>query len=388
MKNITVLGSTGSVGTTTLDVIRLHPQRFNVIALTANNQFEKLFEQCNEFKPRYAVLADQTAAEQLALKIDSSDLDTEVLHGESAIIKVAELVAVDYVIAAIVGAKGLLPTLAAVKAGKKILLANKEALVMAGALFKEELASSGAVLLPIDSEHNAIFQCLPGTKHNSDEIVKVIITASGGPFRNIAVEQLDTVTPEQACAHPIWKMGRKISVDSATMMNKGLEVIEAHWLFDLPVEKIAVILHPQSTIHSLVEYQDGSMLAQLGNPDMRIPIAYALSWPERIASGASQLDLLRAGKLEFEPVSAERYPCLNLAYQALNAGGTTPTVLNAANEIAVDAFLKQQIRFTDIYPVISEVLEQLDPCTCTDIDNILRYDYLARQKALAIIEKT
>lgn len=388
MINITILGATGSIGINTLDVIRQHPQRFKAFALTANTQFDKLFEQCCEFKPAYAVLADEMAAEQLTRKLRAVGLNIEVLYGEQGVIKVAEMAQVDYVMAAIVGAKGLLPTLAAVKAGKRILLANKEALVMAGSLFKEALAESKATLLPIDSEHNAIFQCLPDTKSDSNEIVKITITASGGPFRNTPLTQLDTVTPEQACAHPIWRMGHKISVDSATMMNKGLEVIEAHWLFDLPLNKIEVILHPQSTIHSLVEYLDGSTLAQLGNPDMRIPIAYALGWPERIASGVSQLDLLKVGRLEFEPVALERYPCLDLAYEALRAGGIMPTILNAANEITVEAFLKRRIRFTDIAHINRHVLEQIGCCPYNDIASVLEYDALARQKALQYIEKT
>lgn len=388
MMNITLLGSTGSVGVNSLDVIRQHPHRFKVFALTANTQLEKLFAQCCEFKPSYAVLVDQKAAAQLATQLRAAGLTTEVLSGESGLIEVAAMAEVDYVIAAIVGAKGLLPTLAAVKAHKRILLANKEALVMAGALFKAELARSNAVLLPIDSEHNAIFQCLPKTKGHSDEIAKIIITASGGPFRHTPLEQFDAITPEQACAHPVWKMGRKISVDSATMMNKGLEVIEAHWLFDLPLAQIEVILHPQSTIHSLVEYCDGSMLAQLGSPDMRIPIAYALAWPERIRSGATYLDLLKVGRLEFEPLSVERYPCLGLAYEALKAGGIMPTVLNAANEVAVEAFLQRQIHFTDIVRVIGDVLEQVENCSYNDLATVLEFDRLARQKALIRIEKT
>ncbi|CAM4450140.1 MAG: 1-deoxy-D-xylulose 5-phosphate reductoisomerase [Legionellaceae bacterium] len=386
MKKITLLGSTGSIGVNALDVIRQHPDKFSVFALTAHTQFEKLLAQCIEFKPNYAVLTHEESGFALRQHLKNAGCQTEVLIGESGLIHVAECSETDYVIAAIVGAKGLLPTLAAAKAGKTILLANKETLVMAGALFKTILEKSGAVFLPIDSEHNAIFQCLPSTKKDNPDIVKVLITASGGPFRTLPLDKMLTITPEQACAHPVWKMGRKISIDSATMMNKGLEIIEAYWLFDLPIEKIDVILHPQSIIHSLVEYCDGSLLAQLGAPDMRIPIAYALSWPQRMNSGAETLDLLKISQLHFEALDPLRFPCLNLAYEALKAGGVLPTVLNAANEIAVDAFLTGEIRFTDIARINAHILEQTQFSSYSDLETVLHYDNEARHKALEFIK--
>lgn len=388
MLNISILGSTGSIGMNTLDVVQRHPQRYRVFALAANRQVDKLFEQCITFAPRFAVLADEIAAKQLRTKLQASRAKTEVLSGEQGLTAIAEASEVDCVVAAIVGAKGLIPTLAAVRASKRVLLANKESLVMAGALFREALQRSTAIMLPVDSEHNAIFQCLPEQKTDNNAIKRVIITASGGPFRRTPLTQMDNITPEQACAHPVWKMGQKISVDSATMMNKGLEVIEAHWLFDLPIEKIGVLLHPQSIVHSIVEYQDGSMIAQLGCPDMRIPIAYALSWPERITSGANFLDLIKQGILEFEELSFDRYPCLGLAYAALRQGGTAPAVLNAANEIAVDAFLNRQIRYTDIFKVNSYILEKMDVQSYQDLPTILAVDAEARAKAREYIENT
>lgn len=386
MINITILGSTGSIGTNTLDVIARHPAHYQVFALTANSQVDKLFEQCLRFKPKYAVLADETAALQLNNKLKHAKIKIEVLKGEAGLIEVAQTMQTDYVVAGIVGASGLLPTLAAVKAGKRVLLANKEALIMAGAVFKKELAQSKALLLPLDSEHNAIFQCLPAHENSYQNINKIIITASGGPFRNTPLEQMSAITPEQACAHPIWKMGPKISVDSSTMMNKGLEVIEAHWLFDLPLAKIEVMLHPQSIVHSLVEYPDGSVLAQLGNPDMRIPIAHALAWPDRIHSGANFLDLIKVGKLEFYEVDTQRYPCLELAYQVLKTGGTAPALLNAANEVAVAAFLNKQIRYTEIYSVIATVLAKVSSQAYSDIETVLEADALGRVQAWGVVK--
>jgi 1-deoxy-D-xylulose-5-phosphate reductoisomerase len=379
--NLTILGSTGSIGTSTLDVVARHPGKYRVTALTAQRQVDLLFEQCVRFKPRYAVLLDELAAECLMQKITAANLATEVLCGVEALERVACLPEVDAVMAAIVGAAGLRPTLAAARAGKKILLANKETLVMAGAVFMEAIRVSGAVLLPIDSEHNAIFQSLPhhySGDPNSGGISKILLTASGGPFRNTPLSELQQVTPEQACAHPNWSMGRKISVDSATMMNKGLEVIEAHWLFNVPAEMIQVVIHPQSVIHSLVQYVDGSVLAQMGNPDMRTPIAYALAYPERIVSGVEPLDLFKVATLDFMPPDFARFPCLSLAYQALRAGGTAPAVLNAANEVAVAAFLDTQIAFLAIPRLIEEVLATLPVTRINQLDDLLNADAAAR----------
>jgi 1-deoxy-D-xylulose-5-phosphate reductoisomerase len=385
---VTLLGSTGSIGDSTLDVIARHPQRFRVIALTANSRVEKLAQQCIRFQPQYAVMADADAATRLQKELQTSAPEVQVLSGADGLVRVAGLDAVDFVMAGIVGAAGLLPSLAAARAGKRVLLANKEALVMSGSLFMQAVQEHGATLLPVDSEHNAILQCLPDDYSPGAPprgVRRIMLTASGGPFRTLPVSKLASVTPEQACAHPNWVMGRKISVDSATMMNKGLEVIEAGWLFGLPMAQIEVLLHPQSIIHSLVEYEDGSMLAQMGNPDMRIPISHALGWPQRIASGADQLDLLAVGKLQFEAPDHDRYPCLALATAAWQNGGTAPAILNAANEVAVQAFLEQRIAFTSIHTVISQTLDQCTSHGVDSLDTILADDAAARAAAYECI---
>lgn len=388
MQNITILGSTGSIGMSTLDVLARHPDRYSVYALTAHSRVEQLAEQCLQFRPRLAVVGGAAAAAQLTKLLRDKALNTEVAYGEAALCQVASMEASDVVMAAIVGAAGLAPTLAAAKAGKKILLANKEALVMSGQLFINEVNKSGAMLLPIDSEHNAIFQCLPhGYQRNPAAIgvERILLTASGGPFLNRAVETLDAVSPAEATNHPNWVMGRKISVDSATMMNKGLEVIEAHWLFGASASQIEVVIHPQSVIHSMVSYADGSVLAQLGNPDMRTPIAHALAYPERIASGVSPLDLTVVGQLQFERPDLLRFPCLKLAYDALEAGGSAATVLNAANEIAVQAFLDGDVGFRMIDQLIAKTMDMLPVCAVTDIDSLLEQDQLARQTVHSLI---
>ena len=391
MKKLTtlvILGSTGSIGVSTLDVVARHPDRYRILALTAQKQDDLLLQQCIRFRPRYAVLLDEEAATRLAKNITASDLETEVLCGIEALEWVSSLPEVDAVMAAIVGAAGLRPTLAAARAGKKILLANKETLVMAGKVFMETVHQHGATLLPIDSEHNAIFQALPGNYGGDLKaagISKILLTASGGPFRNTPRAELDQVTPEQACAHPNWVMGRKISVDSATMMNKGLEVIEAHWLFNAPADAIQVVIHPQSVIHSLVQYVDGSVLAQLGNPDMRTPIAYALAYPERIDAGVAPLDLFKVATLDFEAPDFARFPCLALAYQALRAGGSAAAVMNAANEVAVAAFLDKQISFLAIPRLIEDVLTALPVEELNDMQDVLRADAAARTMAQEII---
>lgn len=384
MQNLTILGSTGSIGTSTLDVVARHPDRFRIIALTANCQADLLFRQCIQFRPRYAVLLDEAAVAGLRECIDTAGLDVEVLSGAAALEQVSVLPEVDTVMAAIVGAAGLRPTLAAARAGKKILLANKETLVMAGNVFMEAVRASGSALLPIDSEHNAVFQTLPRGYDGdlaSNGVRRILLTASGGPFLNMPLSELHNVTPEQACAHPTWSMGRKISVDSASMMNKGLEVIEAHWLFNASVDDIQVVVHPQSVIHSLVEYVDGSMLAQLGNPDMRTPIAYGLAWPERIDSGAAPLDLFKVATMNFEAPDFGRFPCLALAYQALRAAGTAPAMLNAANEVAVAAFLDKQISFLSIPRIIEAVLDALPVGKVGSMDDVLGADAEARRAA-------
>jgi 1-deoxy-D-xylulose-5-phosphate reductoisomerase len=384
MKNITILGSTGSIGMSTLDIIARHPEKFRVVALTAHTHVEALFQQCVSFKPEYAVMSDEMAAKELKNRLQTICPDTKVLGGKSELEKVAALENVDIVMAAIVGAVGLLPTLAVVKAGKRVLLANKEALVMSGALFMQAVHQHHAELLPIDSEHNALFQCHPEnfkTGIACSSVQRILLTASGGAFRDTPISELPYVTPQQACTHPNWNMGRKITVDSASMMNKALEVIEAHWLFGLPAEKIEVLLHPQSTVHSLVEYVDGSLLAQLGNPDMRIPIAYALAWPERISSGVSALDLIAQKKLEFAELDHERYPCLKLAYHALKSGGTSSAILNAANEVVVEKFLAEKIKFTSMPHIIEEVLTKLPSHPAENIDIILEDDLRARNLA-------
>lgn len=389
MQGLTILGSTGSIGTSTLDVVARHPDKFQVIALTANRQVDVLLKQCLQFKPLYAVLLDDAAATQLRSLIKDAGLSTQVLHGVAALEQVCVLPEVTAVMAAIVGAAGLRPTLAAAHAGKKILLANKETLVMAGSVFMDAVRASGSVLLPIDSEHNAIFQALPSGYNGdmrSNGVRRILLTASGGPFRNTPLAELQNVTPEQACAHPNWVMGRKISVDSASMMNKGLEVIEAHWLFNAGADDIQVVIHPQSVIHSLVEYIDGSVLAQLGNPDMRTPIAYGLAYPERIASGVAALDLFKVATMNFVAPDFARFPCLALAYQALRAAGTAPAVLNAANEIAVEAFLNQQISFLSIPRVIEDVLNASIINSVSSIEDVLAADTVARHAARQFIQ--
>lgn len=383
MRNVTVLGATGSIGLNTLDVIRHHPGRFSVFALAANSRVEEMAALCREFRPRYAVMADEVAAAGLARTLGAG-FETEVLAGEAGLCDVAAAPEVDTVMAAIVGAAGLAPTLAAVRAGKRVLLANKEALVMSGQLFMDAVASSGSELLPIDSEHNAIFQCLPPTQVRDlpgAGVRRILLTASGGPFRNHSREALVSVTPDEACAHPNWSMGRKISVDSATLMNKGLELIEACWLFNTAPERVEVHIHPESIIHSMVDYVDGSVLAQLGSPDMRTPIANGLAWPERIDAGVPPLDLFALGRFHFERPDLERFPCLRLAAEAFNAGGTTPAVLNAANEVAVDAFLNSKIRFVDIPSVIERTLESVVGESADGFDVIFAKDREARSVA-------
>lgn len=382
MRRLTILGATGSIGVSTLDVVARHPDRFEVLALSGHRQIDKLAEQCLTFAPRIAVVADADAAEVLRDRL-AGRVPTEVMHGAEALELIASLPEVDTVMAAIVGAAGLRPTLAAARTGKRILLANKESLVMCGGVFMNEVASNGATLLPIDSEHNAVFQCMPAQGRAG--VRRILLTASGGPFRCTPIEQLDDVTPDQACAHPNWEMGRKISVDSATMMNKGLEVIEAHWLFDAPVECIDVVIHPQSIVHSMVEYVDGSVLAQLGNPDMRTPIAHALAWPERIESGVGALDLIRSANLVFERPNFDRFPCLKLAFDALAAGGGTPAVLNAANEVAVAAFLERKLGFRAIAHVISRTLDALPTLPADTLEEVFAADTAARTTARQMI---
>jgi len=384
MIGITILGATGSVGINTLDVIAREPQRFRVIALTANTEVERLYQQCLVHGPEYAVMADALAAEQLHDKLRPVNANVQVLTGLEGLQKVAALEQTDYVMAAIVGGAGLLPTLAAVRAGKRILLANKESLVMAGKLFMDEVRKYNATLLPIDSEHNAIFQCMPhnfidGLQHVG--VSRILLTSSGGPFRDTPLDQLRSVTPEQACAHPNWVMGRKISVDSATMMNKGLEVIEACWLFGASADLIQVVVHPQSVIHSMVEYVDGSLLAQLASPDMRIPIAHALAWPERMESGVEPLNLFDVCRLDFEKPDTGRFPCLRLAYEAIEQGGAATTVLNAANEVAVQAFLDGRLSFIDIPAVIEMTLTNIPSQPASALPQIVEADRLARETA-------
>ena len=386
MIGLTLLGATGSIGISTLDVVSRHKDKYEIIALTANQNIELLIEQCEAWLPKYAVIANDDLAESLNNSLRGKGLDTEVLSGPEGLRTVAALAEVDYVMAAIVGAAGLLPTLAAAEAGKRVLLANKESLVMSGKLFMDTIHESGAELLPIDSEHNAIFQSMPTNYRDGlskTGVEKILLTASGGPFRTTDLDQLETVTPEQACAHPNWDMGRKISVDSATMMNKGLEVIEACWLFATGPEKIQVVLHPQSIIHSLVQYVDGSVLAQLGNPDMRTPIAHALAWPERIDSGVESLNLFDVAHLDFEIPDLERFPCLRLAGEAMKAGGTSTAILNAANEIAVEAFLNKQIRFTGIPELVEATLENISMVEADSIETVLAADSEAREYANA-----
>ncbi|MBF8754657.1 1-deoxy-D-xylulose-5-phosphate reductoisomerase [Pseudomonas guariconensis] len=381
-QRITVLGATGSIGLSTLDVIARHPERYQVFALSGYSRLDELLALCVRHRPAYVVVPSADAAARLRDGLAAAGCVTEVLEGEAGLCQVASASEVDAVMAAIVGAAGLRPTLAAVEAGKKVLLANKEALVMSGALFMDAVRRSGAVLLPIDSEHNAIFQCLP-TDHARGlaqvGVRRILLTASGGPFRETPVAALADVTPEQACAHPNWSMGRKISVDSASMMNKGLELIEACWLFDAAPANVEVVVHPQSVIHSLVDYIDGSVLAQLGNPDMRTPIANALAWPERIDSGVAPLDLFAIARLDFQAPDETRFPCLRLARQAAEAGNSAPAVLNAANEVAVEAFLQRRIRFPEIAGMIEQVLDQEPVVALPTLEAVFAADQRARE---------
>lgn len=387
---LTILGSTGSIGESTLDVVSRHPEKFRVFALAGHRQVDKLAAQCKQFHPEYAVVGDAGHATELEKKFKQEGISTQVLYGAQALIDVASADEVSGVMCAIVGAAGLPSALAAAQKGKTIYLANKETLVVSGALFMETARQNGATVLPIDSEHNAIFQVLPRDytgRLNEHGINSIILTASGGPFLNTDLSTFDSITPEQAVKHPNWSMGRKISVDSASMMNKGLELIEAHWLFNCPPEKLEVVIHPQSVIHSMVRYRDGSVLAQLGNPDMRTPIAYCLGLPERIDSGVGELDFGALSALTFQKPDFDRFPCLKLAYQAMNAGGAAPCVLNAANEVAVAAFLEKRIKFTDIAKVVAHCLAQDFSDGRHDIEGLLAQDVQTRRQAEAFIGK-
>jgi len=394
LKKLSILGSTGSIGQSTLDVVRLHPERFKIISLSANTSVECMLNQCKEFTPEKVVMMSSVHAQQLSiLLIESGYEHIEVLSGTDALNDIAQCPNSDTVMAAIVGFSGLIPTLSAVKAGKRVLLANKEALVTSGQIFIDAVKDSGALLLPIDSEHNAIFQCLPPKAQqmtgfcqlNNSGISKLLLTGSGGPFRTLNNDLLDKVTPEQACAHPNWDMGRKISVDSATMMNKGLELIEAKWLFNIDPRDIQIVLHPQSTIHSMVQYKDGSVLAQMGNPDMRTPIAHALTFPERIESGVAPLDFFNTKAFEFQDVDFEKYPNLKLAIDACKLGQGACTALNAANEIAVDAFLNKKIKFTDIFKINETSMKKFVSEEVAFIDDVVRLDQQVREFALSLI---
>lgn len=381
---LTILGSTGSIGESTLDVVSRHPEKFRVFALAGHRQVDKLAAQCKQFHPEYAVVGDVSHAAELEKKLKQEGISTQVLYGSQALIDVASADEVSGVMCAIVGAAGLPSALAAAQKGKTIYLANKETLVVSGALFMETARQNGATVLPIDSEHNAIFQVLPRDytgRLNEHGINSIILTASGGPFLNTDLSTFDSITPEQAVKHPNWSMGRKISVDSASMMNKGLELIEAHWLFNCPPEKLEVVIHPQSVIHSMVRYCDGSVLAQLGNPDMRTPIAYCLGLPERIDSGVGELDFGALSALTFQKPDFDRFPCLKLAYQAMNAGAAAPCVLNAANEVAVAAFLDKRIKFTDIAKVVAHCLAQDFSDGRHDIEGLLAQDAQTRRQA-------
>jgi 1-deoxy-D-xylulose-5-phosphate reductoisomerase len=389
MKGLCILGATGSIGVSTLDVAARHNHLYKVVALTANNNIDLLFEQCLIHHPEVVVVVDEAKAQLFADKLQQTSIsDIKVLSGAKSLEVVATLDNVDSVMAAIVGAAGLLPSLAAAKAGKIILLANKEALVMSGAIFMQAVAESGAQLLPIDSEHNAIFQCMPAGYQSgmqAKQARRILLTASGGPFREMPLEKLVDVTPAQAVAHPNWDMGRKISVDSATMMNKGLEMIEACILFAMTPDQIQVVIHPQSVIHSMVDYVDGTVLAQMGNPDMRIPIAYSMAWPERFDSGVEPLNIFDVRRMDFQEADLERFPCLRLAYDAINSGGIMPTVLNAANEVAVEAFLNEQIRFTDIPVIIERSMKKFIVIPASTLEIILETDQQARVVAQNII---
>jgi len=396
MRHICVLGSTGSIGVNTLHVVREHPELFKIEALTAHSNVDLLAQQCLEFNPRLAVVGTPEAAKTLKNLLSVKGIQTEVTYGPTALVDASTLPEINTVMAAIVGAAGLLPTMEAAKAGKRILLANKEALVMSGDLFMGAVAQSGSELLPIDSEHNAIYQCLPDAntsnggsrgQYSSLGVVEVLLTASGGPFRKMPLAELVKVTPEQACAHPNWVMGRKISVDSATMMNKGLELIEAHYLFGLSADQIRVLIHPQSVIHSMVRYVDGSVIAQLGQPDMKTPITYGLGWPYRIHAGVESLDFMKLKDLTFEDADTTRFPCLNLAVSALQAGGCMPTVLNASNEVAVAAFLNHELRFTDISEVVERTLNQFKNCQASSLEVILEADQLARVMSSQVMKE-
>jgi 1-deoxy-D-xylulose-5-phosphate reductoisomerase len=390
---VTILGSTGTIGVNTLDIIARHPDRYRVFALAANKNDQRILEQCRAFRPEYVVMLDANAAQRLDAAL-SKDLPgvVKVLSGREGMEWVARHEACDTVMAAIVGAAGLLPTLAAARAGKRILLANKESLVMSGQLFMQAVYDNGATLLPVDSEHNAIWQCLPHNRSLSEQdlsksgVRKILLTASGGPCKNIPLEKLAHVTPEQACAHPNWRMGPKISVDSATMMNKALELIEACWLFGIGLEQIDVVIHPESIIHSMVSYSDGSVLAQLGNPDMRTPIAFALAWPDRIDAGVEPLDVFEVASLSFEQPDYERFPCLRLAREAVKNGGTSSAILSAANEVAVAYFLERRIKFTDIAVIVEAVLAETRPHSADTIETILDDDLQARENAKQIVE--
>jgi 1-deoxy-D-xylulose-5-phosphate reductoisomerase len=392
MRQIAILGSTGSIGVNTLDVVRLHPERFKVVALTAGKQVDRLAEQCIEFKPLIAVVSEAGDAKRLEKILVEKNISTQVLYGPQSLVSAVTDSGCDTVMAAIVGAAGLVPTLAAAKAGKRVLLANKEALVMSGNLFMQAMKVGGGELLPIDSEHNAIFQCLPNGFSQSDAARKGVeelwLTASGGPFRDKPLNELADITPEQACAHPNWVMGRKISVDSATMMNKGLEVIEAYWLFGLPLEKIKVLIHPQSVVHSMVRYLDGSVLAQLGQPDMRTPIAYGLAWPERIEAGVAPLSLSQLANLHFSEPDFARFPCLSLAFEAAKVGGTAPAVLNAANEVAVAAFLERELPYLHIPVVVEKTLNAIVQTNGDSLEAILQVDAQARRIATQCIQSS
>jgi 1-deoxy-D-xylulose-5-phosphate reductoisomerase len=387
MRGLCILGSTGSIGENTLDVVARHPDLFRVKTLTANTQIDKLAKQCMLFQPEIAVVGNSELAKQLKLLLPNSF--TQVLFGPEGLIEAVMHHQVDTVMSAIVGAAGLLPTIEAARAGKRILLANKEALVMSGQILMDAVTHSGAELLPIDSEHNAIYQCLPhNKKSNPLEIEELLLTASGGPFLQRPLETLINVTPEEACAHPNWVMGRKISVDSSTMMNKGLELIEAMWLFQMPQEKIQIVIHPQSVIHSLVRYVDGSILAQLGEPDMRTPIAYGLGWPKRITSGVKPLDMMHLSELNFMPADVQRFPAILLAREAARVKGTAPAIMNAANEVVVDSFLNRQITYPQIVQIITQVLENTPSEPATSLELVLSVDQLAREKTRQYILET
>lgn len=387
-QGVCILGSTGSIGCNALDVIARNIENYQVEVLTANNNVERLFEQCTQFDPQIAILRDQDSAAELSRRLASENVRTIVHGGEEAVASAACTSGVTTVVAAIVGAAGLIPTLTAVECGHKVLLANKEALVMSGDIFTQAVAENDAILLPVDSEHNAIFQCLPNSMQSSrpdlNGVDKILLTGSGGPFRTFPIQQLSQVTPEQACAHPNWDMGKKISVDSATMMNKGLELIEAGYLFGVGLSQIDIVVHPQSIVHSMVSYDDGSVLAQMGNPDMRTPIAHTLAWPERIDAGVKPLDFYQMKDLSFSEPDYERFPCLKLAQRAMLQGGAAPCILNAANEVAVAAFLAGEIRFTDIAVIIERTLDNMTSQQVETIDQVIEVDRLAREIASGI----